>query len=152
MAKPPVRDTQDSLRAETEGDAEKLVFRAKGVHAICMNRKHRWPELDLNPASDKLPRGFMVGPIRIDGLLDITEQCLRGCGETRTYLARPDDVFGFGIRKNYHRPKDRPVLARDIPRDIWAAPLQQALVGRIMAAARRATEQADRAMRERELD
>lgn len=130
------------LRADTEGEAEKLIAQAKTVHALCMLRKHSWPEFNL--AKDTLPAGFRVGPIRHDGLLDITEHCTRKCGETRTYLVRPDELFGIGIRRNYRRPKDRPVVARGISRGVWAAPLQAALQDRVMAAARRATEAADR--------
>ena len=134
------------LRAETEGDAEKLVAGAKIVHALCMLRKHDWPEWELVKVKGeyKLPAGYRVGPIRVDGLLDITEYCIRWCGEYVTYLVRPDELFGIGIKRNYHRPKDRPVLARGISRGVWAQPLQEALLGPIMEAARSATEAADR--------
>lgn len=141
----PREDKASDLRAETEGDAEKLIAGAKVVHALCMMRKHNWPEWDLRPGQTKLPKGYVVGPIRYDGLLDITEHCLRDCGEKVTYLVRPDELFGIGIRKNYHRPKDRPVVARGISRQVWAMPLQQALQDRVLAAARRATESAERA-------
>lgn len=144
MSKDPTAKASD-LRAETEGDAEKLVAGAKIVHALCSLRKHKFPEWDLRPGQTRLPAGYVVGPIRYDGLLDIRENCLRGCGEYVTYLVRPDELFGIGIRKNYHRPKDRPVIARGISRQVWAGPLQAALQDRVLAAAKRATEAAERA-------
>jgi hypothetical protein len=135
-----------TLRAETPADAKRLVSEARTVHALCMMRRHTWPEWDLTPGKVKtLPKGLTVGPIRHDGLLDITEHCTRDCGEYVTYLVRPNELFGIGIRKNYHRPKDRPVIARELSREYWALPLQQVLQSRIMAAAQRATEAADRA-------
>jgi hypothetical protein len=140
----PQEATSGQLRADTEGDAEKLVSQARIVHALCMMRKHDWPEWNLDPRVNTLPTGYTVGPIRSDGLLDITEHCLRKCGETMTYLVRSDELFGIGIRRNYHRPKDRPVIARGISREVWAMPLQAALQDRVLAAARRATEAADR--------
>lgn len=137
---------QDALRAETEFEAETLVRGAKIVHALCMRRKHTWPEWDFTGRNrDKLPKGLVIGPIRHDGKLDVTEYCTRGCGEYVTYLTWPSELFAIGIKKNYHRPKDRPVIARDVSRDVWALPLQEAVQDRIMAAAKRATEAADRA-------
>ena len=146
MAKQP-RKTGSALRAETAGDARELVSQAKIVHSLCMLRRHTWPEWKIPKTVNgeiRLPAGYRVGPVRTDGLLDVTEYCTRGCGEYVTYLVRPNELFGIGIKKNYHRPKDRPVIARDISREVWALPLQQALYAPIMAAARRATEAADR--------
>jgi hypothetical protein len=144
VKRPHNEDKASELRAETFGDAEKLVSQAKTVHALCSLRQHQWPEWNLDPKSTRLPKGFVVGPIRHDGFLDITEHCARGCGETRHYLARPSEVFGIGIRKTYRRPADRPVLARGISRGVWALPLQAAVQDRIMAAALKATEAANR--------
>jgi hypothetical protein len=142
----PQKGKASDLRAETVGEAQDLISEAKVVHALCMLRKHDWPEWKLVPYKGeiRLPAGYRVGPIRTDGLLDITEYCTRGCGEYVTYLVRPDELFGIGIKRNYHRPKDRPVIARGISRGVWAMPLQKALYGPIMAAAQQATEAADR--------
>jgi hypothetical protein len=133
------------LRAETEFEAQTLVAGARTVHALCALRKHDWPEWDIKPGSIKLPKGLTVGPIRHDKLLDMTEHCLRGCGEYVTYLVDPNQLFGIGIKKNYHRPKDRPIIARGVSRAVWAEPLQQIFADRIIAAAQAATEAADRA-------
>lgn len=146
MPNKPREAKASDLRAETEGDAEKLVSQAKLVHALCSLRKHKWPEWKLENVKGeiRLPAGYRVGPIRSDGLLDISEYCTRHCGEYVTYLVRPSELFGLGIKRNYHRPKDRPILAHGISRGVWALPLQEALQGPIMAAARKATEAADR--------
>lgn len=141
----PQEEKASQLRAETATEAEKLVSEAKVVHALCSLRRHTWPELKPDSKGQiKLPKGYVVGPIRHDGLLDITEYCTRGCGEYVTYLVRPGELFGLGVKRNYHRPKDRPVIARGISREVWAVPLQRVLYDPIMAAAQRATEAADR--------
>lgn len=138
-------DAPPLLRAATVEEAERLVAATRTVHAVCAVRGHRWPEIDPEDKRMILPEGYVVGPIREDGLFDIREYCLRHCGEYKSYLARPEDVFGRGIRRSYNRPKDRPVIARDLSRDVWGTVLSGRMSERIMAAAKKATEAANRA-------
>lgn len=139
---------KNPYRAETEEEARTLVAETKIEYVICANRQHRFPNLD--PRDKDLPPGFRVGPIRKDGLFDVTEVC-QVCGEEVWYLSRADQIFGSKRKRNYKRPPDRPIIPRGMDRSgIYADELNAEMSNAIVAAAKRAAKAAERAAARKE--
>lgn len=105
--------------------------------AACRAWGHDWPGRKLRPGRP-LPRQYHPR-IASDGFVEVTEECLNGCGKKRRLILLPGGIYDRDARRDYVNPRNWPVFPRELgatPRDFQAEMIRRVNED-IMAAARK---------------
>jgi hypothetical protein len=110
---------------------QEWLYSTRDEIMACRGQGHHWPKI-IKINGSKLPRGVTVRPFEPQqGVIEISERCLDGCGKERRMITRPEGELELPARWTYNNPpgyaapKGAGVTRRQCLEESWRRNLEE---------------------------